>query len=525
MPKLLYSQILLLVCVWACLTSLVAQPRVLPPVEIGSDVQVRAPLIKKPVPLSQDVPADTIPPQIPPVFSQSHRLPQSSADQSQTLHLELITDTSVKTSLTASYNPTWSKLPLLKLHLGIAIPATSFANTWFDASIQTKISNSFKLNHLLSWQQSQAPDFQTRTASYSLYNVFPNVHTGALNISEFKTRLSLEGLTQSHGGAQTSDFALGLSNSHELQWRELKFTNRLVLQDTALAMATQLRLPWLKRYLPELDLGLMTDFIRVLPAIELHKRVLLGRGGYLEISNRTELRGSSFGDLSISYPWSLVPQHEQIGLTPLNLTLAGWKSWNNKDALFLQTGVQHNLRFSRNQPELHVIDAEGQTSLSGQDIFSYRLGGNLRLRLFDWKIEQDLELNLEYRQVQNWLRRPFSPLLRSEMAARYRLGDLNILATLNQQYWCRDELDQPLPATVDLGLGLEYPVRQDLRLSASLDNIFNSSYPNPGNLPGSNRRFSLKFNYLPPPSRHRQPIPNPCPSYPQPGRNPAAATP
>ena len=518
MPKRRYSQTLILVCVWVCLSSLAAQPRVLPPVEIGSDAQVKAPLIKKPVPLSQDVPTDTIPPQIPPVFSLSHRLPESAARPSQHLHLELITDTSFKTSLTASYNPSWSKLPLLKLNTGIAVPATDFANAWVEASIRTNIPNSFKLDHLLAWQQAQAPDFQTETASYSLYNVYPLVQTGALNISEITTRLALEEMAQSHGGAQTSDFALGLNHSHELRWRELKFTNRLALQDTALGMAAQVRLPWLQRHLPELDLGLMTDFIHVLPAIDLHKRVLLGRGGYLEISNRTERQNSRFRNLRILYPWAVLPLREQIGLTPMNLTLAGWKSWDNEDALFQQAGVQQNLRFSCHQPELHGIDTTGQTSLSWQDILSYRLGGNLRLRLLGCEIEQDLELNLEYLQDQNWLRRPLSPLFKAETRAGYSLGDLDILATLDQQYWRRDGLNQPLPATVDLGLGLEYPVRPNLRLSASLDNIFNSSYHDPGNLPGSSRRFSLKFSYLPtliPASpTHPRPMPKLSPAGP-----------
>ncbi len=484
--------LLLLLC-----AALIAQTQVLPSVEIGSDTAVKAPLIKKPVSNPGDVPADSIPPRVPPVFALKHKLPSLPQGTIRPLRLDLGTGTDFETKLSASFYPSSRKVPLLRVDADLWVPRSSFSRATVNASAQTNFTRDLRFNHLLSWQRATAADFSSGALSYGLANHHTEAGLSGFSFSDLYTDLTLEGGDQNLAGTATSDFALGFRHSHRLDWQGHQFTNRLVLQDTAFGLSAQYRAPWLARHLPELELGLMTDFIHILPAVDFHKRFLLGPGRYLEISNRTEFQSRTLQQLREQYPWTVLPDRERVVMTPLNFSLSGWQAFNAEDALIQLLGIHQGLRFSYNQPQLYVRDVLGQTYLRPTDIFSYRLGADSRLLWWDWKIAQEVELNLEYLQDDNWRRRPFSPILSSSTEAAYSFGELDLSVILQQLYWRLDEFDQPLPAVFDLGLGLQYPVRPELRLKASLNNIFNSYYQDFGNIPERGRTFRISFSYLP----------------------------
>lgn len=494
MPKTLQN--ILILSLLLCSALLFAQPQVLPSVEIRSESSVKAPLLKKPVAFPVEVPTDTIPPQIPRVFTLRYKLPEPSAGTIRPLYLDLSADTSFETSLTASWYPAWQKISLLKLKADFAVPATDFSRSSLSANVQSNFGGFMRFNHLLSWQQSQAPGFGAGSVSYAIENHYPELDVKELRFEALRTQLTLEGIEQELA-AKSSDFAFGLTHSHVLQVDGHKFSNRLVLQDTAFGISAQYRAPWLANHLPELDLGLMTDFRHILPALDFHKRLILSRGKYLEIGNHTELQNMSFQDLRESYHWSFLPPGERLVMIPLNLYLQGWQDFNNEDALITRVGVHQTIRFSYNQPELTIRDFSGQTHLRQTDIFTYRLGADLGLHYWGWDIKQDLNLNLEYLQDENWRSRPYSPLLKASTEAKYKLGELDLLATLNQEYFSRNEYGQKLPGIFDLSLGLQYPLRPGLRLTATLDNIFHTPYQRYGNLPESGRTFRIAFRYLP----------------------------
>ena len=483
---------LFLVCV-----TLSAQPQALPSVEIGSDVAVKAPLVKKPLPYPGETPADSIPPMIPPVFSLKHRpsaLPQGTL---RPLRLELSSGTDFETKLAVSCYPSLRFIPLLRLDADLWVPGTNVSRSTLNASLQTDFDPELRFNHLFSWQKAKTRCFATGAFSYSIANLYSEIAIHDIYFSNLKTDLSLEEVEQNLAGASQADFAIGIRHSHDLELHKLKFTNRLVLQDTAFGLSVQYHAPWLEEHLPELKLGLMTDFIHVLPVIDLHRRFLLGRGKYLELSNRSEFQNLTFQRLRELYPWTVLPERERVVMTPLNLSLSGWQAFNDEDALFRLLGFRQNLRFSYNQPQLYVRDVSGQTWLRQTDILSYRLGAEASMQFWGWIIDQDLNLNLEYLQDERWRRRPFSPIFNALTEARHNLGELELLAQLDQQYWRRDEFDQPLSAVFDLSLGLSLPLRSGLSLTAGLNNVFNSKHGNFGDLPNPGRSLRVSFSYLP----------------------------
>ncbi|MCB5247997.1 MAG: hypothetical protein LHW57_08240 [Candidatus Cloacimonetes bacterium] len=476
---------------------LLAQPQVLPSVEIRSGTPIKAPLIKKPVVFPLEVPADSIPPRIPPVFSGRHEFAPPPSGNIRPLKLDFSTGTTAETKLTTSWYSASGSLPLLRLDADLRVPAAGISRSALSGSVQSIFSENLSLNHLLSWQQSKFRSFSAGALSYSVSHRQSELELAGFRLSALQTGLSLEGLEQDLAGTRSSDFALGIRHSHLLSWRELDLKNRLVLQDTALGLAAQYRVPWLGKRLPELDLGLMTDFIHVLPALDLHKRFPLGNGRYLELNNRTELASRSFQSLRELYPWSVLPQRERLVMTPLNLSLGGWQSFGAEASPLRLAGLRQNLSYSYNQPQLYVRDVSGQTWLRQEDVFSCRLGGDLRLHYLGWEIAQDLSLNLEYLPDDRWRRRPFSPLLSAVTTASRKLGELDILATLDQRYWQRDEFEAQLPPVFDLSLELRYPLRPGLALTASLANIFHTPHQDFGDIPQRGRSFMIAFRYLP----------------------------
>jgi len=486
---------LILVCL-AWTLALTAQPQILPPVEIGSDTVVKAPLLKKALLFPTEVPSDSLAPLVPRVLEVKHEPPALMQGLIRPLYLNLGMNSSFGAGLHASYYPTLRFMPLLSLDANLGVPDSNRFLTRTDGHLQTRFGPKFSLDHGLVFQNSRGDDFSSSLFGYFLHNELRELKLGPLEFSGFKTRLSLENLDQSATAVSDVKFIPGFEHSHSLSWKKHNLRNGFWLQDDSHALSIQYKVPFISSATPELDLGLMTDFHRLLPAVDIHKRIVLKPNLYLELSNQAKLRGHSYSQLGEIHPWTLLPEGEQFTLVPLDLSLKAYQLFRQEGFLSMLS-FSHNASFAYNEPLLGTLENGNQTILSHQKLLANHSALDLRLNLFGLKLNQSLNLDLEHLPGSDWQRRPYSPMFRAVTSTSFAFGDTEISASFDQAYAQEDELGKQLPEILDLSLSLLYPLSRDLRLKASLANIFNTPYRNYGDLPQAGRTLFVSVSYLP----------------------------
>lgn len=477
---------------FACL-SLVAQTYVLPSLEIRSEGSLLAPFPKKPVSFPQKAVPDSLLPQIPAVYSLRHNPPKPQAGTRHPYRLELDMDTSVRTSLSFSQRPKNHFLSFWRLDGDFSVPATDYYRSALALGINTRSGEILPSQHQFSFQKSQTAAFTGETYSYSTQKNFESIDLGTVDFNDVRSRLSLEKTSQNLYEESFSSFNLGLNHSHIQRFEGQSFANRIVFQERELGLALQYRAPWLQDWLPRFDLGLMTDFHHILPALDVHKRLIFPGGKYLEMGNKTEIKAFSRHEVSETLPWVYLPSRPRLEMKPLDLYLQAWKIGNG--TLLRHAGLGQNLRFSYNQPDVYA--SESQAFLRQARVFGWELSGEAGLNIKGCRLDQDLALDLQWLKTDTWGVRPYSPRLKAKTQASYALKELDIWTSLNQRWLSQDESGQSLPNVFDLSFGFTWPLLPDLRLSVSLENLFDTKYPSPGVLPESGLGLRLAFRWLP----------------------------
>jgi outer membrane cobalamin receptor len=118
-------------------------------------------------------------------------------------------------------------------------------------------------------------------------------------------------------------------------------------------------------------------------------------------------------------------------------------------------------------------------------------------KIKDLNCYQNLILNMEFLPNKNWQRKSYSSLLTANTSVNTKYKNLNLITTLQQEYFRFDENQNYLPFIFDLSFEVQYPIEENLMLSAQLQNIFHTPYQMPGNLPSSGRAFFIMLKYCP----------------------------
>lgn len=481
-----------LLCFFSGVT-LAAGPQVLPSVEIGSDTRVLAPLSKKLLSFPEETELDSLPPFTPWETFQSYEQTAIVPGKIRPLALNLAVDTELGSEFNAIAYPSLKFLPRLAFDAGLVVTDTQRRQTRLEGQLQTRLSPGVLLNHYLFYRDTEVDSNTTFLYSYTLDNYVPSLKLASLEFSQLHTRAFIERLTDS---ADSSSVNAGLGLRNEISWNRQRLANQFILQDGAYGLMFLYRLPLTGKLEKLLSLGLMTDFDRLLPALDLFQRFHITPNLYLELLNRPQLRSWQLYQLNDIYPWSSYEDRHKITLMPLDYTLRALVSLPSLP-LLKSFGIHHKAQFLYNQPEEKLADSGLLTQLSQVSMLRNLGGVEVDLSLFGATLKQTLDLNLEHLPGNNWRRRAYSPLLAGRTDLNAKIGNFGITIGMNQLYHQKDEFGRSLPDVIDLGLGLQIKITPDLTLKTQLDNLLNKPYPSMGSAPEIGRKFWIAFQYLP----------------------------
>ena len=474
-----------------------AQTQTLPPIEISSEIAPKAPIIKKPLLLTVEIPKDSIPSYLPRVYTAKYKQPEIIDQELPPLSLNLGMKSDFSAYLYASIFTHKSHIPLLDIDGSFYVPGINRSLK----SLQTRVLSDFypfsELAHNLLYQEATSDSFSSSLISYTLYSPANNIATGNLSLNNLQTWINLEDISQKEGQDSLDDFSLGIRHSHYFTWKNNTFANLFLYQDSAWGINSRYKINLKPGKYPTIEAGLMTDFTHLLPSINLHKNWIIAPGKQLELANQTELKSSSLATYKSDSPWTLVPEKDYIIMSPLNLSSFYWIKFKSENPIWDKIGFGQYIKFSYNVPSISANPISGQTYYHYDKVFSYQPQMEFSFKIKDLNCYQNLILNMEFLPNKNWQRKSYSSLLTANTSVNTKYKNLNLITTLQQEYFRFDENQNYLPFIFDLSFEVQYPIEENLMLSAQLQNIFHTPYQMPGNLPSSGRAFFIMLKYCP----------------------------
>ena len=476
---------------------LVAQTQKLPPVEISSEVAPKAPLIKKPLNFNFEIPQDSIPPYLPRVYTAKYMPPAITDKEMQPLSLNIGMKSEFSSYLYAALFTNNSQLPFIDFDGNFSVPGTNRSLK----NLQLRALSDFhplpEFAHNLQYQEASSDSFSSSMVSYTLFAPAKNLTKGKISLNQVQTWINVENLNQKDNQDSVDDFSFGIRHSNDFTFKDNTFSNLFLFQDSAWGIKAQYHINLTPEKYPALEAGLMTDFNHLLPSINLHKRWITGPGKQLELENKAELTSFSLAHLKSNSPWTIVPEKDYICMSPLNLSNFYWINFKPENRLWNKIGFGQNIKFSYNVPSIYSNPVSGQTYYRFEEVFSYQPQMEFSFQVKDLNCYQNLKVNMEFLPDKNWQRKSYSPLLTAYTSIKSKYKNLNLITTLEQEYFRYDEDHNYLPFIFDLSLEAQYPIEENLLLSLQLQNLFNTPYQLPGNLPSSGRTVFLLLKYRP----------------------------
>lgn len=474
-----------------------AQTQKLPPVEISSDVTPKAPLIKKPLLLNFEVPEDSIPFYLPRVYTAKYMLPEIADKELQPLSLNLGMKSDYSAYFDAFLFTHNSLIPYLDFNSNFYIPGTNRLLKTLQVNTLLDVHPFPESVHNLFYQDTSSDSFSSSLISYNLFVPANDIVYGKISLHQLQTWINVENINQKDNQDTRDDFSLGIRHSNDFSYKNNTFSNSFLFQDSALGINVQYHLNFIPEKYPEIEAGLMTDFNHLLPSVNLHKRWILGPGKQLELANNAEIKSFSLKKLKSDSPWTSVPEKDYISMSPLNLYNFYWIKFKPENRIWDKFGLGQNIKFSYNVPSIYSNPLSDQTYYRYEKVFAYQPQMEFSFKVKKLNCYQNLKLNMEFLPDNNWKRKSYSPLLTANTSITAKYKNLNIITTLEQEYFRYDENYSYLPVILDLSLEALYPIEENLMLSLQLQNIFNTPYQLPGNLPSSGRAFFISLKYRP----------------------------
>lgn len=474
---------------------LFSQPQVLPTVEIESDSILRAPLHKKQLIFPREIPADSLHVLVPREFDLRHKAPVIENAATKPGFVTFGMDSSFSSFTRISLWEPHRRVPLISLLGEASIPGKNRGYQTYKATSQVMAGKDLLLEADLGWQKSKQDSLRLNDFCLQVSNHDYKVNLGSVTISQASTSLALDVWNQHLGSNKHSDTDIRLSNHHKMELSALQLSNSLLLKGNSLGLATALRLPIAGAHAPELDLGLMTDFVHLLPVFDYHQRFVFKPDMWLEISNSSSLSSQAGLSLGYDYPYTTRSGQDYLSLTPLNLNIQAWRVWP-ANQFMKRMGLSHKLCYIYNEPQPALSRDSVYTLVKAADLLQNISTLELKAVTGAWVVEQNLQLNIENLPGSDYARKAHSPLLMAKTQVSKNFGASSLELSLEQLYLQKDANQKKLPAVIDLGLCFQTPITKDLSLVARIDNLFNTIHRGFGNLPDKSRAFGFTLRYL-----------------------------
>ena len=238
-----------------------AQTQKLPPVEISSEVTPKAPLIKKPLLLNFEIPEDSIPYYLPRVYTAKYMIPEIADKELQPLSLNLGMKNDFSAYFYASLFTHNSLIPYLDFNSNFYIPGTNRLLKTLQLSTLLDIHPFPELVHNLFYQDTSSDSFSSSLISYNLFAPANDIVYGKISLHQLQTWINVENINQKDNQDNLDDFSLGIRHSNDFSYKNNTFSNSFLFQDSALGIKVQYHLKLIPEKFPDIEAGLMTDFI------------------------------------------------------------------------------------------------------------------------------------------------------------------------------------------------------------------------------------------------------------------------
>ncbi|PKN78380.1 MAG: hypothetical protein CVU48_08480 [Candidatus Cloacimonetes bacterium HGW-Cloacimonetes-1] len=496
MNKLIILVILMLIMSF----QLLAEPVLLPDLEITGNSSIRSFLYKKHVlPDSTFIINDSLSTFIPNVGWITEAEPKV-----QELVRNGVVSASVNSSnqiyLDASLYNTGSLTELIKYNMQFEYPELD--QVFFDNHLYIELPNNSVITDRFSTTyhvskldahrlQYYALDFYLRTSEFPFKS---------FSYANLQTTLGLSYFSQNNIIDQKNSFAPRFKHKGRITNDAFEIDNTLLFTDMNPGLYADIYAFELFKY-PILDIthwGMMMDSQRILPTIRFNYEYIPDYNKSLQISNTPTLVINDKEDLARKYRWYAFVSNPRYIKKPLNLEieysvltakplLGLW----DRFVVFAYSSMAYDIA-------LPLTSYNNTVPLIGfNDQFSNSVGLNAGyIQLGGMKISQEIRTNLSYVTNRDMIRAPYTPLFQFDTELTGKYHSISYKANLTQEYDILDHNQKHINEVVDISFAAQYNIAKSTTIQASLRNLLNTKNYVFKGLPAEGIRLEFGINHI-----------------------------
>lgn len=450
-----------------------AQFQILPDIEVKGESQIKIFLYKKALPYSREsIMEDSIMAFVPsslPVLDWAQKdLPTPGFRQ----YLHMQGDTSWGLDADLKYYPDTRTLSKAQAMLSMKFPKSQMhshhLHLGLDFTMPEDQAVDFSVRHYNSGMKSLDSEYtQASLASYHDRLYFKD-----LSIRQMSNEIRGYRFEQDNGGTAFSSNGLGFTHHSLLDFADFTWGNRLYLYSKKPILHSFVELQ--QDVIDRFSIHVIHDGYSFFPVPGFYFRYVTDYDQELSIVNQPETQRNDFSELLDAFRWLSFDPSRKNTTIPLNLRIALDDTYPSENSFFLHRYLFSNsTKYKLNAPILRDSPNPGVPQLYFSDIFTNESGVSLSFERGGMSFEQAILLYLSYLPDENWIREPYSALLKVESSLAYQRFPFEASLNLKQHYFALDHHQNHLPELIDLSVYASYDLNLQSQIYLKVENLLN----------------------------------------------------
>ncbi len=455
------------------ISALSAQIQVLPDIDVTGESQIRIFLYKKAFPHSREsLAADSISAFFPRTLPEKWVPPvEEEAPLMHYLNVEANTIASLEGSY--KYYPGSEWLKSLGARASVLAPQGGdiSRHAHLSADLMIDEDDTFRLNFLHF--DSELSGLDSRYSLGSAESYHERLEIWGIQIRRLANNLRVHSIRQDNMAFRQSENRLNLHHHSIFDFGRFDWANVLDIYGANASIHTYVRIE--DEILGQVSIHAMNDGGKLIAAPGFAWRLVTDFDQELSISNSPFGKINDYWDQLEKYRWLYFDQANKNTSVPLNLSISFEDISDSKIGLDnMSWKISNNSQYRIDEALLTDSVNPDVPALYFSDVFSNESRIRAAFGEGSLRFEQDLALKLAYMANDNWIRKPYEPLLKAQSVLRFVHYPYHADLEFKQEYFRRDHHQDDLPQLFDLGLRAAHDIDAQSQIYVHIDNLLNA---------------------------------------------------
>ncbi|NLN34944.1 MAG: hypothetical protein GX157_02925 [Candidatus Cloacimonetes bacterium] len=470
----------LLLCVAAILS---AQIQVLPDIEVSGESRVKIFLYKKALPYSKDsLLRDSLRVYLPESLPVGSSVSVPGADPVPHQYIFAEANSRLKLDAEYKYSPDHESISSLALAMSLYAPKGNFISNHFRGSGNFHMISDEDVALDLIFFNTEGKNMNSEYSAAELYTFKDRFSFKHFDLKQVSHAIAIDLLDQRNKALEREHSSVNFTHRSILDFKDFDWGNRIHFHAGRSSWHS-----FAEFDVPAFDkasMHLMYDGHHFIPAPGFNWRYITDYDQQFSIVNAPAVQINPYANSLRDYRWVYLPAKPKHTLIPLNFCIRLEDFLPvSKESFLRGFAIANDSQYRIN--DVFMTDSNNPfiPKTYYDDVFTNTSTIQASFGHGRVSFDQDLALSLAYLANQDWHRKPYNPILQTTSSFCYNTYPYTFKASLDQQYFMVDHMNQDMKEVFDLSFEGAYELERFSKVYLRCANVLNSNIRQFNSLP------------------------------------------